>query len=444
MDWFIIKENDHQGPFEESHLIEMNEKGEIPGDTLIWKEGLDKPGTLNDLVLEAPPELPPEKPVYNPYKVLNKIKKEEAPLPPPPRPNAPRELRKEDFIEEEIEERPRKKRSKRGPVLFVLFLLVILGVLVGMFFYSKTLENNFTRPAGMGTSDYSRLLEVAKDQGGEVKFAWAMARDKSKLWMAVNVPYEGAVNIKVTSAPEMILADEEIQASAKGQLQKGLVEFNEFQFNSGQRIVEGRYLIEVKSSELQAPLLYKLLGKKNFEFSHQDVALLSLLGPERFAEALRKFKKKAQNNASLFWEELEQKYLTVRAITKSIRDSALEVFEGEGEWQDKVKQFEQNYTQNYGSFFTSFVIQNEKSYEELEQKDFPDKVSVISYYTRLSRMAKRFGGETMNALDEMQKLSNKTPEEREAAKETIMEGFNDMNGTIDEALQEIENEQNAI
>ncbi len=143
-----------------------------------------------------------------------------------------------------------------------------------------------------------------------------------------------------------------------------------------------------------------------------------------------------------FGKSLEQKYLTVKAITKSIRESALEVFEGEGEWEDKVQAFAQNYTQKYGSFFTSFVIQNEKSYEELEQKDFPDKVSVISYYTRLSRMAKRFGGETMNALDEMQKLSGKKPEEREAAKEEIMKGFNQMNEAIDEALGEIEDQRN--
>ncbi len=277
MDWFIIKENDHQGPFEESLLIEMNEMGEITSDTLVWKEGLKDPGTLKELILEAPPELPPEEPVYNPYKVLNKAKEDRIAPPPPPSKET---------------KRPKKKRSKRGPMAFVLFLLLILGGLGGLYFYSKTLENDFARPAGMGTSDYKRLLEVAKDKSDEVKFGWAMARDKSKLWMAVNLPYEGAVNIKVTSAPKMILADEEIEAKANGKLEKGLVEFNEFQFNSGQRIVEGRYLIEVRSGELKAPLIYKAFGKGSFELSHQDVALLSLMSPERFSEALKDFTKK--------------------------------------------------------------------------------------------------------------------------------------------------------
>ena len=119
MDWFIIKENDHQGPFEESLLIEMNEKGEITSDTLVWKEGLKDPGTLKELILEAPPELPPEKPVYNPYKVLHKEEKKE--LPPTPLQEPPSKNKKKN---KKVKRTFKRKGPNEAHILFPFFLFL--------------------------------------------------------------------------------------------------------------------------------------------------------------------------------------------------------------------------------------------------------------------------------------------------------------------------------
>ena len=51
MEWFLIKQNEHYGPFSEEALHEMFSRGEVREDSLIWSEGLKFPQTYFDSFL---------------------------------------------------------------------------------------------------------------------------------------------------------------------------------------------------------------------------------------------------------------------------------------------------------------------------------------------------------------------------------------------------------
>ena len=55
MEWFVITEEEHLGPFEEDTLISMYEKGEITGDSFVWQEGWEEAVAFSDCLLYTSP-----------------------------------------------------------------------------------------------------------------------------------------------------------------------------------------------------------------------------------------------------------------------------------------------------------------------------------------------------------------------------------------------------
>lgn len=468
MNWFVISKNEHLGPYEEDVLEQLYLAGDIGDDSLVWREGMPEPKTYRQLLLdsknasedliedpitetddELPPELPPE---------VLQMREASTPAPRPGREHKEavhrevlggeadeiikdeevEEVKDEEEIEldEHFEDEPKSKLVKVLLGIFFLALLAAAGA-AGWMYYSSNLQA-FSRPSKMDVKDYERLKTVAASSAKENVFAFALSKDKSSLWMATNNPLSGPVTLKISSIPGKSLSEERVVASSSSRLQDKIAHFDSFQFEKGQRLIQGWYEVEAATPvELEIPLVMSFLNPPPKRFRYLDRALLTSMKHHHFQKALERFNDKLIRNETAFWDELEQKYQTIKAIGISIHEALEKVFVKEpSAWVKNVQDFEREYTGNYGNFFTSFVIQNEEAYAEIAKKEFSDKNEVISYYTRLSRLAKGLGAVTMESLEEMRLLDEPGSErKRRELKESVASKFSSIMDEIDQNLE---------
>lgn len=455
INWFVIHNKDHLGPFSEEVLVHLFEAGDIGKDSKVWQEGMEEAISFEEFLIrkdsnevveeipddDLPPDLPPDIPVaVREESKLNskestvkveKISSSKAFSPVNEGRNSKSKVKvKEDrgqaakILElsrssknsnsqqsEQVKKSSiqSKEISPKKPLFFQSFLaFLVLIILGGGYFYYK-LNSVFTRPSKMSTSDYERLVTTAKSKVFASQFSFAVAADRTTIWMSTNIPYEGDIIVTLKSVYNKTLTNKEIEVTARGSLKNNLASFTDFTFVKGLSFIDGYYSIEVVTTQdLVIPFLYQFQSKRKTQFRYFTEILISNLNEDEFKDALRTKQAQSMNNDKNFWVELIQKYETIKSITLQIQDSLKKVFdESDGDWKFKVKRFEDDYKRNFGNFFTNFVIANDKSYEELKSKDFTDKLEIISNYTRLSRLAKSIGGQTMEILNELEVYDQK-------------------------------------
>ncbi|MCO4752831.1 MAG: DUF4339 domain-containing protein [Bacteriovoracaceae bacterium] len=470
MNWFVIKENEHLGPFQDEDLKRLHINGEISNSTMLWRDGMGKAQSYEDLFVEVappafnipipteeedevPPPLPPEV-LKAPSKqhlvssVSEAAEKVESVVPefnPPPTPVAvpTEQAQDEPIAEQHLEDDVEPESNSRGPNLFKIFatiavlLIIIGGAGAGWFYYASQFKP-FPRPNKMSLNDYNKLIQTAQKEG-QNQFAIAMAGDKSGLWVATNSPFRGEVSLKLNSIDGKVLSTKKVVAQSTGTLENRVIEFKNFEFEQGQRLVDGMYNVEIRnSSNLEVPLVAKFSKKQqSFDFSQQ--MLLTSFSKEAFERALTSFEEKQKTNDSIFWEELLQKYQTVNAMSLKIEKAMSKIFQSDSNhWNNSIENFEKEYIRNFGNFFTSFVIQNEFAYEDLKRKEFHNKVEVVSSYTRLTKIAKRVGAETMRALELLKSVKDpQNGRERLEAENKIKKSFKTISTTVSERIESL-------
>ena len=441
INWFVIHNSEHLGPFSEEVLHQLFSEGDIEQGTLIWKEGMDDSISYEEAFLFKKEELsfrPIEETIDTKFETENfkQIKKEEQAIAdddlPPDLPPEIFNLQKidsehiaievEESIElvedqeeiEEIEDTPvliKKKKTRAAKssksYQYIIATLIMIILIPGAIFI-KISVLKFKRPAKMSLHDYERLTEVSSDPALSNKYSFAMAKDKSTLWMSTNLPYSGDLVISMKSVTGKVLSPKKISLQTRGILNNKIATFSDFTFLEGLKLVDGYYEVEVSTTnDLEKPLITKFLHARKRQFRFFEVVLISNMDKSEFEILLQKNYKKAVSNDLEFWKELKQKYKTIQMITLQIQNSLKQVYDNpEKEWGEKVQHFEMDYKVKFGNFFTNFVIANDKSYEALKNKNFSNKLEIISNYTRLSRLARNIGSQTMSILNDLETFNN--------------------------------------
>lgn len=409
MDWFIIKENEHLGPFELETLHRLYAGGDILDESLIWKEGMNSPSAYGELFLSDPPNEPDDElPPALPLDAAMAFKSEEIVY-------ADEQLSEEALPESSVDftSTPRSKKYVLSAALTLLGVLVVAATAV--FIFSGALMD-FSRPAGMSLKDYERLTKNAQTFDGQPHFAFALASDRSQLWVSVNSFLAGPVYIKLKSIPGMTLAGKEsVILESSSQLKNQLATFDKFEFDSGSRLIDGYYAVEVLTPvELSYPLLRKDIlwslnafpadGEKQFRY-YEEV-LISSMEKEKFERLLEEQRNRNTSNQRRFEDELKQKYETLAAMIVMIRESFAELLLSEdSEPRAALKRFEQQYQEKYGRYFTDFVLQNDNEYEQLVNADFERKHLILAQFSQLSRFSKKIGELSMQALRALEEVA---------------------------------------
>ncbi len=438
MKWFLIQNNEHLGPFSEETLDELQRKGEITANDLIWTEGWDRPKPLHEALSEnstefevlgdvsevinfeveeavikaeeIPPDLPPELPIEikNHYKEKQKIlavSKVEI------------EEDIEEFDEQDIDEsddeveidfkefefeyeKNEKSILRKLQVLAIAFIIIVIAI--PTFFYIKSQNKTLNRPESMSMVDYERLKLVASDFRRELQFAVALAPDKKTLWISTNLPLSGEIFLTMKSKQGRTLG-ENVELKAKGLLKDNLIEINNFQFVLGSKIVDGHYDLEIYTvDDLGTPFYQRFFESRPKQIRYINQFLVTSLKAKDFEKQLSLLHGEKNLNSSAFWKELLEKYRTVKFIAVKIRSALAKSFgPSEVSFNDKVNQFESDYKKQFGVFFTSFVQLNEKSYEQVVKKNYADKIDIMAGFSNLSELAVDIGEASMGALEKL-------------------------------------------
>lgn len=471
MEWFLITSSEHLGPFEDDQILQMYSSERINDDSFLWKEGWDEPKKYSEIFLniDEPPELPPD---LNSISINDEI---------PPNNDSDDTLKsdkidsssnqellvdnletKELISEEESESESAVEFDNENleqdvydftndkPEIdikskFKSFLVIILIVLVTApaYLYIKNSIDIFDRPQSMSLGDYKRLVNTAADQTGQLKFSFSLASDKRTLWISTNLNLEGEVFLKFKSKPGRTLGGD-IELKAKGELNRHLIILSDFQFIQGTRFTDGIYDIEIFTvDDLEKPILKQFFGDWESQFRYLDQVIITSLHRKEFERQMNKIRSRKEENKNSFWSELEEKYRTILTMTNEIKNSIENIFiDNDKDWADKVSYFENSYKRKYGVFFTSFVSSNENSYENLIHKDFEDKFEIISSYSKLSKLAKEIGLESMVALQKLNSFDfkNKSQEDIDGFKNSLVMRLNQIIEESERKLNQIPTE----
>ncbi|MFT6634077.1 MAG: hypothetical protein ACJAS4_004052 [Bacteriovoracaceae bacterium] len=483
MEWFLIKQNEHSGPFSEDAIHQLFSNKEIVGNTYIWREGWKEAQTYSKTFLEVEEVIPPEhvgskklvKSKENPILDIGDLPPDLPPIPLDAIPSVRKknvELAKTQIPHLEITpsesnqilkkvkkikpafssnslknnqttiskiepsvEKGNKSFFRKVKIVMSLTLLIFIAIPSLLYYQSKT--SMFSRPNLMTMRDYKKLKMTAMSDESELKFSFALSKDKKSIWIATNNPAEGEIYVNMKSITNRSLG-KTVEFNASGKLDNKLVVLNKFQFLKGSRFVDGLYSVELSTTEkLNIPLHHKFFTTHNTEFKYVDQTVVTSLSIKDFKRQLSKYLKMKKSNSNEFWIEITEKYKTVKMITGQIRDGIKDIFNGEPEdWNKKIVEFENKYKTNWGQFFTAFVKANELSYKRYVSEKVEDPVKVLATYNNLSKLAIMIGEESMSSLEALQAFNGKdeTSENKILLQEKTTEK---LSGIIDKCEEKI-------
>lgn len=424
IEWYLIYQDEHLGPYTEASLMELYEGGELSPNSKMWQEGWDEAKEFGDIFLkrenteefvnlaesseviveELPPDFPiaetppiPEVEEVSPppldfLKVEDEIEADDSP---PPLPIA--------TTETEIDPKSPRKNFNFWP--WKGFSVVVLVALAGLLYY-QTLPSDFSRPPGLGLTEYKRLLKTAHSSTDKNVFAFSLAPDKKTIWVSTNSDLIGDVNFRFNNEAYDNLSSGAVEIQGVASLNNNLMEINNFEFVQGSKFIDGNYDIDLYTTQdLEIPFIKNIFSNKEKGFQYKGTHLVSNLSKKQFDEALINLKNKEEQNEVEFFETLTEEYRTVQTITNQILAGLKSIFAaGDLNREEARDKFEKDYKQNYGVFFTSFIISVDKKYELISKKEFEDKVEVIAHYAKLKKLALAIGEESIEQLEKMQEI----------------------------------------
>lgn len=433
--WFVILPTGHEGPYSLNKLGQLVSQKKLSQDVKVWAEGLSDPMILRvafernlEAELEGLPPLPIEE---------DEVEAEaEETLPPPPLPVekaikievkpliAPKpQIEEAPEIETYGQVKPKKRKDTKRPVrswkiiaffgaVFVLMIFLAFGNII-----PSLQKVDFNRPQKMSPNLYERVLRENIYAGWDKKifFKEYLPDDHSIIWL-VTPSYQACdVEVKFTSVADKLLAaeNETVSFTTKGKLVDHVTELSSFDFSSGTKIVPGLYEMDVKATNCKWDGFFVNLvnGFNAPDETYKAVTKVVLFskGAREYNTILdkllkRKYDKelKVQNANELFWQDLQQKLETLQAITLQVEQLFLDLLEKDSrQFLVNLKPTVKEYTQKYGAFLTSFVVENEAYFKNLN----PDikGISVKRNYEHMIKQSStKLGLETMKLIEEFQ------------------------------------------
>ena len=442
--WFVLLPTGHEGPYSLNNLTVLLNQKKMAPNVKVWAEGLAAPLLLSEALNPPTPAL------------------DEIPdLPPLPMDDAPPPLPVEDEIEEEFEE-PEVEAPVSSKVLKVSSLkawgAISVGALVILFFVLNSFfrgheKIEIHRLPKMTVNLHQRILQENVFAGWDKKifFKEYLPDDHSHIWLVTSSFQTCQVNATFKSIKDKLLSlsDESVSFKSKAQLKGHIAEFSTFEFTQGNKIVPGLYEMDIKATECQwdgfIPKIMNFYSGPDEEYMARTKVVLFSKGAVEFNSVLEKLIKKKlekeereKNQSEIFWQDLQQKLETLQAITLQIEQLFLD-------FTDKdVRKFSQNlkpmvdqYTRQFGSFLTSFVVENENYFKNLdgESKGISQK---RNYELIVKTTAKKIGFESMKFIEEFQKLKkNPTRNELNQFSERMKKTFSQVKKEINEKLSQI-------
>jgi hypothetical protein len=445
--WFTMLTTGHEGPYSLNTLIIMRDQKKISPDVKIWAEGLTEALPLKKVLSgeglpvldDGPPDLPPLP---------------DDDIPPIPLPEEEEEIP----LAPEPEEVPKKSRKVPTWVFVSVAAVLMLYFAFGNIFSGEG-AFNVSRLPKMALELHERILRENKFDGWDKKifFKEYLPDDHTHIWLVTSSFQECQVEATFNSLQDKLLStsDEKVSFKTKGHLRGHIVEFSAFDFTTGSKIIPGMYEMDVKATHCKwdgfKPLVMNKFISPDAEYMARTKVVLFSKGAEEFNKILdRLIKKKAevalkeQNRNEIFWQDLQQKLETLQAITLQIEQHLLDFLDGSpASFTKSLKPMVDVYTRKFGSFLTTFVVENDNYFKNLSSE--AKGISKKRNYELIVRLSsKRIGLETMKFIEEFQ-ASKKNPTQSELQKysDRVKKTFQSIKQDLNQKLIQISEDRSS-
>lgn len=446
--WFILLPGGHEGPYSLGDLIQKKDKNKISPDVKVWAEGLTDAVTLKEVLAHDTPEI--------------KTHVEEQPpelLPPLPEEEIPPLPAEESVPEMTVEEnRPVKKKNSLA-IAAGIGVVLVAGAGLVLYSFVKSKETfDIRRLPKMSLDIQERIIKENSFSGWDkpIFFREYLPQDHSSIWLVTSSFHECKVDGIFTSLDDKLLSmqDEKVSFRSSGELKNHIVEFSSFDFTSGNKIIPGMYELDVKAYDCKwdgiLPQVMNFFQEPDKEYMARTKVILYSQGALKFNETLESILKKKMEIAEkekdaqlLFWKDIEQKFQTLEAISLQIEQHLLDFLDGHpASFKKNLKIMVDEYTQKYGSFLTSFVVENEKYFDSLDLKGDSKK---RTYEMKVRLTAKNVGLESMKFIEEFQGMKKApTKKELRALSDRVKNIFSKLKLEISEKLSQVSLDQEKL
>jgi hypothetical protein len=424
--WFLLNSSGHEGPYSLGDLRQRYEEGTIHATKVVWAEGLAEPLPIQTILErfegvedddEVPPPLPPDAfdfvapPTFNP---------QESFLP------TAEEFSENEFTEEdpEPEQEPvAPSKNKARAIVFVSGLAIAL-IAFGVYQWIVSQEQfSIRRYPKMSLESHELIQQTMKFDGWDKKifFKEFVSQDLSHIWLVTEGFQTCQVSAQFQSVRERLLTMTEADVSfkTKGVLKDHVVEFTTFDFTNGVRIIPGLYevLIQAEKCEwdgLAAKMANGFAGPDETYSAKMNVILYSK-GAAEFNKVLSELlrrkveaKDKMLQAEDLFWQDIQQKLQTLKAITRQVTDSfSAFIKKDPRNFQANLKTQVDLYARNFGSALTSMVVENEKYFKSIPEDDLRTFSKGRNYEVYIRTASKDVGSAWMHLIEDMQKVKGR-------------------------------------
>lgn len=300
-EWFIFKNTHHLGPFTVEEIEAFFRAGEINGNTLIWKEGIEKweqlsridtfdylftadekksamnrsnaskptrlpklPEVNEDLSNDLPPPIPLDAIIDPKGQIQKRIKNDELGL----------------------------RYSKYG----LIFAAVLFSFILGRYVLLQQDSAISLRIKGLMPIYLEKLEMTATKNSPHLEVALTLSLDASTIWGSTNFGGKVSSDLFLNSIPGRVLGTKEVAIHLNGDFINHVAKFNKMTLINGEKFVPGEYKFHVVSksihflnrtfSSLEKIEFFK---KFNKSFVYDGVALIYSGTPREFEKKIHDF-----------------------------------------------------------------------------------------------------------------------------------------------------------
>lgn len=417
--WYILKEENQFGPFDEQDLQRMFKANKILHNTTLIRRGLKSPIAVSDLVRKsrrsrtravanAPPSDGRTNAFYEfPYeKGTGEIKTA------PSTPSLRRKIIPNEQASMDQLSLIRKKVKNKKPLLY------LLGIFSFIFFSLATVKsiivsNSFDmeRPKNVRpklfTSYKKKLHDAYKNQEHQWDFLYS--KDLKEIYLGSSLPGIQDVKIIFKSIDNKILSKKPVVFKSKITIEKNLAHLKELNFVEGDKIIPGAYEVSIILNKHRLSFWQKMfLEDIKVKEHYQTNILLSFHSKSSYLKELKKFQQLQRRKNNSFVQDIKMKYETLLTIADRISKNLENAKNGSRnapQVEHMKNFFLQDYQLKYGTFFSNFVIENERRFKDLTNSSDELKTGIVAHYSNLSSMARSLGMISIDAIDSFTTLT---------------------------------------
>lgn len=435
--WFILLPTGHEGPYSLDDL----HRRKISPEARIWAEGLPEPirfkyaweqSELDEtpaasiLEIDEIPPLPP-------------LPEDDEDLPPPPP------------LEDSATSAETSYRWKMIAIPTLTIGLIIFAISQWVASQKTFSIRRYNR---MNPGLFQRISSDFKFEGWNRKifFKEYVPADLSHIWLVTASFQHCEVEAQFNSLKDKLLTKEEdarVAFRTNGTLKDHVVEFSKFEFSSGTKLIPGLYEMDLRASKCEwdgaAASLANLFRPVERDYVTRMKVVLYHKGSAEFNQSLDQLIRKKmevelrnQNQEEMFWQDLQQKFQTLLAISLQIEQLLLDLVDKDAAGFSKsLKPSIDQYTRKFGHFLTGFVVANEDYFKELEKAGVKKLSQKRSYESQVKITAKNIGFESMKIIEELQSMKKPTKSQLQQMDKKIKTKFEQIKEIINTKIIQI-------